>query len=515
MTPQFSIKFLIDRVSNELSLVLTDTSNYSGVTTYYGQYRIIYPDGVVVENTDENNPDFSNGNAITSIPLRLRQGIIQGEYSITQKTYTNIGDYELEKVFTLSFSEPSLAMSDNSNLATPSISFLDVTKYINEGYNPSVTREVECSFPESSGVTEVISTTSNEIFMLSGGKSYEGVYLPELTSTVLFTASDHSVEWIQSKSFSFDVRAFISVSELVNLINDVKDKLSNSKGNQRELMDDYFMVTSLYTQLTANWGGGVLSEASAVKKEIDEIYVLITELDLEAINSAISADASATTASNSASTATTQAGIATTQAGEADTSATTATTQAGIATTKAGEASTSASNASTSETNAGTSASTATTQAGIATTKAGEASTSASNASTSETNAGTSASTATTQAGIATTKASEAEASALIAIREPDNRESSVVLFDVDYISGIDTTAITGNITFDFTDAKRGTTTYMKHIDACAFTFGSEAVLMFNPVNISTTVPNFFCFILLDKTVGEEIVHVSLEQEGV
>jgi hypothetical protein len=309
--------------------------------------------------------------------------------------------------------------------------------------------------------------------MLSGGKSYEGVYLPELTSTVLFTASDHSIEWIQSKSFSFDVRAFIAVSELVNLINDVKDKLSNSKGNQRELMDDYFMVTSLYTQLTANWGGGVLSEASAVKKEIDEIYVLITELELEASNSAISADASATTASNSASTATTQAG-------EADASATTATTQAGIATTKAGEASTSASNASTSETNACTSASTA-----------------------------------TTQAGIATTKASEAEASALIAIREPDNRESSVVLFDADYISGIDTTAITGNITFDFTDAKRGTTTYMKHIDASAFTFGSEAVLMFNPVNISTTVPNFFCFILLDKTVGEEIVHVSLEQEGV
>ena len=99
--------------------------------------------------------------------------------------------------------------------------------------------------------------------------------------------------------------------------------------------------------------------------------------------------------------------------------------------------------------------------------------------------------------------------------REPANRESTVVLFDQDYISGIDGAAITGNITFDFTDAKRGTTTYMKHIDASAFTFGSEAVLMFNPVNISTTVPNFFCFILLDKTIGSEIVHVSLEQEGV
>jgi len=38
---------------------------------------------------------------------------------------------------------------------------------------------------------------------------------------------------------------------------------------------------------------------------------------------------------------------------------------------------------------------------------------------------------------------------------------------------------------------------------------------MFDPLNISTTVPNFFCFILLDKTLGAEIVHVSLEQEGV
>jgi len=459
MTPQFNIRFSIDRVNDELNLILTDTSDYTGVSTYYGFYKIIYPDSVVVENTDVDNPDFKNGVAITTIPLRLRQGIIQGEFSITQKSYTDIGDYELEKVFTLSFAEPSLIMSDNSNLVTPSVSFLDITQYVNAGYNPSVTRVIDCKFPTTTTVTDTITTTSNEIFMLKDGKSYEGVYKPKLTSTALFTADEHEVQWIQEKSFEFDIRAFIAISQLIIEIDKVKDRLDNSKGNERELMDDYFMVTSLYTQLLANWGDGIYNDIAVTASTVNRLALEAAQSALEALNSAAEAlgyknDASgfATNASNSASTATTQAGIATTKAGEASTDADTATTQAGIA---------------------------------------------------------------TTQAGIATTSAGEAEASALIAIREPANRESAIVLFDEDYISGIDSIAITNNITFDFTDAKRGTTTYMRYSNASAFTFGSEAVLMFDPLNISTTVPNFFCFMLLDKTIGAEIVHVSLEQAGV
>lgn len=278
MTPQFNIRFSVNRVTEELNLILTDTSDYSGVTTYYGFYKIIYPDGVFIENTDENNPDFENGVAVFTIPLKGGK-IIEGEYSITQKTYTNIGDDQLEKIFTLSFADPSLIMSDNSNLAEPSVSFMDITEYVNAGYNPSVTRLIECTFPETSASSATVTTTANEIFMLDGGKTYEGVYKPKLTATALFTADDHEVQWVSAKSFEFDIRSFIAINELITLIDKVKQRLDNSQGNIRDLMDDYFMVTSLYTQIVANWGYGLVTkELTEIKQIYEDIHILYSSI---------------------------------------------------------------------------------------------------------------------------------------------------------------------------------------------------------------------------------------------
>jgi hypothetical protein len=93
-------------------------------------------------------------------------------------------------------------------------------------------------------------------------------------------------------------------------------------------------------------------------------------------------------------------------------------------------------------------------------------------------------------------------------------RENNTVLFDGDYISGINSTARTGNILFDFTGVSLGATTEMRHNDAGAFTFPATAVLMFASADISTTVDNYFMFELVDNTVSSEIVHVFHAIEG-
>jgi hypothetical protein len=93
-------------------------------------------------------------------------------------------------------------------------------------------------------------------------------------------------------------------------------------------------------------------------------------------------------------------------------------------------------------------------------------------------------------------------------------RENNTVLFDGDYISGINAAARTGNILFDFTGVSLGATTEMRHNDAGAFTFPAEAVLMFASADISTTVDNYFMFELVDNTVAAEIVHVFHAIEG-
>jgi hypothetical protein len=95
---------------------------------------------------------------------------------------------------------------------------------------------------------------------------------------------------------------------------------------------------------------------------------------------------------------------------------------------------------------------------------------------------------------------------------EAVERENNTVLFDKNYIIG-NAAARTGNILFDFTGAKLGAWTEMRHADASAFTFPAEAKLMFDSADISTTDDNFFLFVLTKKS-STEIVKVFHAIEG-
>lgn len=92
-------------------------------------------------------------------------------------------------------------------------------------------------------------------------------------------------------------------------------------------------------------------------------------------------------------------------------------------------------------------------------------------------------------------------------------RENNTVLFDKDYIIG-NAAARSGNILFDFTGAKLGAETEMRHADVAAFTFPATAKFMFDITDVSTTVDNFFLCKLTDKTVGAEVVKVFHALEG-
>jgi hypothetical protein len=101
----------------------------------------------------------------------------------------------------------------------------------------------------------------------------------------------------------------------------------------------------------------------------------------------------------------------------------------------------------------------------------------------------------------------------LSSYQEASHRESNTILFDNDYVTGINSSARTGNILFDFTGAKLAACTVMKHQDSGTFTFPAEAMLMFDTVDISTTVANYFMFSIV-KTTATQIVHVFHAIEG-
>lgn len=102
---------------------------------------------------------------------------------------------------------------------------------------------------------------------------------------------------------------------------------------------------------------------------------------------------------------------------------------------------------------------------------------------------------------------------------EASHREDATVLFDGPYISGINSTALSGDIDFDFTGAKLGAWTIMRHADASAFTFDDNSgnitfKFLFDSADISTSADNYFLFTLVDKTTDAEIVIIQHQLEG-
>lgn len=93
---------------------------------------------------------------------------------------------------------------------------------------------------------------------------------------------------------------------------------------------------------------------------------------------------------------------------------------------------------------------------------------------------------------------------------EAVERESNTVLFDQDYIIG-NSGPRAGDVLFDFTDAKLGSTIMMSHQDATPFTLPAECVVLNG--SISDTAVNYIYFLLVNKTEGSEKVHVTISQE--
>jgi hypothetical protein len=80
------------------------------------------------------------------------------------------------------------------------------------------------------------------------------------------------------------------------------------------------------------------------------------------------------------------------------------------------------------------------------------------------------------------------------------------VSFDKDYVHG-NAAAITGNITYSFTDEKRGATVFMLHNQGTVPTFPAETKIIAGAYTIS--VDNYIWFSLTKTTAGR-VVQVTI-----
>jgi hypothetical protein len=97
----------------------------------------------------------------------------------------------------------------------------------------------------------------------------------------------------------------------------------------------------------------------------------------------------------------------------------------------------------------------------------------------------------------------------IIEYPEAVERENNTVLFDKDYVIG-NATARTGNILFDFTNAKLMATTMMLHNSGTAPPFPAQAVKLGGEYELSEN--NYIYFQLTRKTASSEIVLYTISQ---
>jgi len=253
MTQAFDIQFFVNRFNGQYLLKMADISDYTGVLTAFGFYRIEYPDGIFWENTNGLLPDFSLSSALTEIPLRMKNGqLMKGQYRITQKIYSNTGYFQSEKIIVFSFEEPVLNVSFSGDLTAPIIAFSDSTNYTSSGYTVANTRVLNSFFPSTSAIPLIqLSTTGAQLIMVSGGFYYEGIYEPNLSVQADYTAVDHDVVWIKSDSFTLDVRKLLQASELYDLLEVAKQRYDSAKGGpgEKKALEDYQTSGALIQQI--------------------------------------------------------------------------------------------------------------------------------------------------------------------------------------------------------------------------------------------------------------------------
>lgn len=93
-------------------------------------------------------------------------------------------------------------------------------------------------------------------------------------------------------------------------------------------------------------------------------------------------------------------------------------------------------------------------------------------------------------------------------------RESNTVIFDGDYIIG-NADPRSGDVVYDFSGSHLGAVTMMIHEDATSFTIQPANTIILSAPEDMSVARNYIYFNLVDNTIENEVVHVTITQEQI
>jgi len=289
MAANFEVKFIVDRVSANYKIQITDTS--TGFTLVKANTKITFPDGYVIENTDVSNPDISSagGSVQKNLRLDVNNKPVTGDYTINFTGHdASDNEYTSQKQFNFTFSEPSIVIQDLSDSGVPVVKFKDITSWAQANFTASVTtREFNVDYPSTSAIdgqskTQSETNLSNalEIDMVNSLNYYEGVYDVALSVDITYTHTNGylSVQYKKNSSNDFAIKKTPSQSDLLNKINQYKENIDEYKTTSPDVYakyaEEYDNVLALYSHIVSRYKLGI---GDGAQDSIEELLDLIED----------------------------------------------------------------------------------------------------------------------------------------------------------------------------------------------------------------------------------------------
>lgn len=181
---------------------LTDPNNYPSPVPLYmkGVFSITQPDGITITGSFAT-PDISwNGSALSVAQKELRltvDDLFQNGLYIFTYVVSCVGydDTVLTKTYDLSYSPVALNITDLFDVFTPSLTQIDSTNYLQDGFDtPTVTRAWSSTINYAGTSIGNITGTTILFDLKYSGYYWDAKYIITLTATATYTATDDN-DW--------------------------------------------------------------------------------------------------------------------------------------------------------------------------------------------------------------------------------------------------------------------------------------------------------------------------------
>lgn len=285
----FNIRMQKDPDSS--SLILSDPDNYPvGVDIFLkGYFEITQPDGITLDGSF-TAPDIyylsgSLVDATKGLRLRATGGFQQGLYTITYHVIApGYDETILTKTLTLSYTSPTITITDNFDVFTPSLSLTDASDYEQAGMDLFITeRDWQATIISVEGTNQDISATTESFDLSYLGSYYDSRYDVSLTVTLFYEIDDPD-DWVtiedtielESTYYAFIPPSIIELLELLTAYKATVDAAhcicsTGCVDNCTQLKNTYALAVSIFTHIVERGRAGETTGLDAYVLQLQKL----------------------------------------------------------------------------------------------------------------------------------------------------------------------------------------------------------------------------------------------------